>query len=180
MFDPFKSSLALTRGEWVSELHHKVSIKKPNWNLSGIVRFGDYHPKPDVKSRDGSGGQSQNLDTGTKFWGSIWKDLYLSKKQNGLGCIETPKTEMKWGLILCDFVSYVLQMWNYVVENIWSQWIIYDKKACILPKADSASFQYIFSQLSLEPGQLRELSSSQQIWVWSEYIISGSWHKINT
>lgn len=63
------------------------------------------------------------------FWGSIWKDLYLSKKQNGLGCIETPKTEMKWGLILCDFVSYVLQMCNYVVENIWSQWIIYDRES---------------------------------------------------
>lgn len=92
----------------------------------------------------------------------------LSKKQNGLGCIETPNW-MKWGWFFAT-LFHVLQMCNYVVENIWSQWIIYDKKACILPK-DSAFSVHLF-QLSLEPGQLRELSSSQQIWVWSEYIIS--------
>lgn len=52
MLDLF-SSRALTRGEWVSELHQKVSVKKPNWNLSDMVRVGDHHLKPDVRARDG-------------------------------------------------------------------------------------------------------------------------------
>lgn len=67
MYDPFKSSLALTKGEWVSELLHKDSVKKLNWNLSGIVRFGDYHLKADVRARDGSGRHSQYLETRAKL-----------------------------------------------------------------------------------------------------------------
>ena len=32
-----------------------------------MVRFDDYHPKPDVRARVGSGGQGQNLEAGTKL-----------------------------------------------------------------------------------------------------------------
>lgn len=32
-----------------------------------MVKFGDYHPKPDVKARVGSGGQGQYLEARTKL-----------------------------------------------------------------------------------------------------------------
>lgn len=81
-------SLALVEGEWVSELHHKVSVKKPNWNFSDMVKFCNYHSKPDVRARDGSGRHIQYLEAKVKLWSSIWKKLYLFRKQNGFGYTE--------------------------------------------------------------------------------------------
>lgn len=66
MFDPF-SSLAVTRGEWVSELHHKVLVKKPNQSLCDMARLGNYHPKPDVRATDGSGRHVPYWEAGAKL-----------------------------------------------------------------------------------------------------------------
>lgn len=153
-----------------------------------MVRFGDYHPKPDRRAKDWSGGQSQYLEATAKLWNFIWKKLYFSRKQNGFWCTEPLKTEIKWGLYPCDSSPHCQFHMSHRCETMYQKIFkangLFTRKHIFYP-GQYLSLQCTFPQLPLdELAQLCELSANMRfniyyLWImtWDKYLEERLWGK---